>query len=298
MRLVDGDGRSAVEDRRGAALVERSDNGGDPRERRARRPSAPSLAKIVLASMIGTTIEFYDFYIYATAAVLVFPRLFFPAGDPARPLQSLATFALAFFARPVGSVLFGHFGDRVGRKRRWLRRCRPWDCRRYLSACCPATRRGRPRALGCWRCAGQVGPGGEWGGAVLLATENARPAARLVWHVSTTRRAVGFFLANGLFLLLALPLGLDEKSFTAWAWRIPFLLSAVLVAIGLYLRVSITETPAFPAASWSMTGARAPAPFLEVLTDESRSSWSRVRCRSWSATRCSTFRASSRSATA
>jgi len=201
--------------------------------------------------MVGTTIEFYDFYIYATAAVLVFPRLFFPAGNPAlATLQSLATFALGFFARPVGSALFGHFGDRIGRKATLVAALLTMGLSTimigllptYASIGVPA-----PVLLALCRFGQGLGLGGEWGGAVLLATENA-PAGRRSWYGMFPQLGapVGFLCSTGVFLLLTDRL--SDSDFFSYAWRIPFLASAPLVLVGLYVRLRLTETPEFQRA--------------------------------------------------
>ena len=158
------------------------------------RPGAPQTRRILFASLIGTTIEFFDFYIYATAAVLVFPRLFFPKGDPATAsLQSFATFALAFFARPVGSALFGHFGDRIGRKATLVTALLTMGISTVCIGLLPTYASIGVLAAGLLalcRLGQGVGLGGEWGGAVLLATENAPPGqAGLVRKLPATRRA-------------------------------------------------------------------------------------------------------------
>src|SRR6202789_4398473 len=222
--------------------------------------------QVLFASLIGTTIEFFDFYIYATAAVLVFPRLFFPATQPASAtLESLATFGIAFLARPVGSILFGHFGDRIGRKSTLVASMLTMGLSTTLIGVLPGY--AEAGALAPWllcilRFGQGVGLGGEWGGAALLATEYA-PRGRRAWFGMFPQLGppLGFLIANGLFLVLLL--GLGEADFVAWAWRIPFLLSAVLVAIGLYIRVSISETPAFRAAM--ARHERVAFPFLEVV---------------------------------
>jgi MFS family permease len=163
--------------------------------------------RVLFASMIGTTIEFYDFYIYATAAVLVFPRLFFAAGDPASAmLQSLATFALAFFARPVGSVLFGHFGDRVGRKATLVAALLTMGLSTIMIGLLPGYASIgvlAPVLLALCRFGQGLGLGGEWGGAVLLATENAPPGGRAWYGMFPQLGApVGFLCSSGIFLLL------------------------------------------------------------------------------------------------
>ena len=203
---------------------------------------------VLFASLIGTTIEFYDFYIYATAAVLVFPRLFFPAADPAAAtLQSLATFAIAFFARPVGSAVFGHFGDRIGRKATLVAALLTMGLSTVLIGLLPtyaAIGTLAPLLLALCRFGQGLGLGGEWGGAVLLATENAPPGKRAWYGMFPQLGApIGFFLSGGTFLLLGEVL--SDEEFFSWGWRVPFLASALLVIVGLYVRLKITETPDF-----------------------------------------------------
>jgi metabolite-proton symporter len=211
--------------------------------------SAPaSPRRILFASLIGTTIEFFDFYIYATAAVLVFPHLFFPASEPtAATLQSLATFALAFFARPLGSALFGHYGDRVGRKATLVAALLTMGISTVLIGLLPTYAQigvAAPALLALCRFGQGLGLGGEWGGAVLLATENAPPGKRAWYGMFPQLGApIGFLCSTGIFLLLTHYL--DESQLMAWGWRIPFLASAVLVLVGLWVRLRITETPAF-----------------------------------------------------
>ena len=225
-----------------------------------------SVGCIVLASLVGTTIEFYDFYIYGAAAALVIGQTFFPKSSAeAQALNAFLTFGIAFLARPVGSMLFGHFGDRIGRKSTLVASMLVMGLSTTLVGFLPGyTQAGvlAPWLLCLLRFGQGVGLGGEWGGAALLATENA-PAGRRAWFGMFPQLGppIGFFLANGVFL--ALLLGVGEANFVAWAWRIPFLLSAALVAIGLYVRVSITETPAFRAAM--ARHERVAVPLLEVL---------------------------------
>jgi metabolite-proton symporter len=213
-------------------------------------PSAPANKPrtVLFASLIGTTIEFYDFYIYATAAVLVFPRLFFPAADPAAAtLQSLATFAIAFFARPVGSAVFGHFGDRIGRKATLVAALLTMGVSTILIGLLPTYATIgtlAPLLLALCRFGQGLGLGGEWGGAVLLATENAPPGKRAWYGMFPQLGApLGFFLSGGTFLLLGQLM--TDADFFRYGWRIPFLASAVLVLVGLYVRLKITETPDF-----------------------------------------------------
>jgi metabolite-proton symporter len=229
-------------------------------------PAAPSSARILVASLIGTTIEFFDFYIYATAAVLVFPKLFFTAADPASAtLQSLATFALAFFARPLGSVMFGHFGDRVGRKATLVAALLTMGLSTVGIGLLPTY-----QSIGLWAPAllalcrfGQgFGLGGEWGGAVLLATENA-PVGRAAWYGMFPQLGapIGFIISTSSFLLLGR--FFSEQDFLQWAWRIPFLSSSLLVLVGLYVRLSLTETAAFRRAIDNQERVR--VPILHVL---------------------------------
>jgi metabolite-proton symporter len=227
--------------------------------------------RILLASLVGTTIEFFDFYIYATAAALVFPRLFFPKGDAtAALLQSFATFGLAFFARPVGSALFGHFGDRVGRKATLVTALLTMGISTVCIGLLPTYASiGAPAAglLALCRLGQGMGLGGEWGGAVLLATENAPPGKR-AWCGSFPQLGapLGFLLATGVFLLMSG--NLTEAELFSWGWRVPFLASAVLVLVGLYVRLQLVETPAF--ARTIELGERVRIPFMVVLAKHSR----------------------------
>ncbi len=227
--------------------------------------------RVLFASLIGTTIEFFDFYIYATAAVLVFPYLFFPEGDAAAAtLQSLATFALAFFARPVGSAVFGHFGDRIGRKATLVAALLTMGLSTVAIGLLPTY-----ASIGVWaplllalcRFGQGLGLGGEWGGAVLLATENAPPGKRAWYGMFPQLGApIGFLLSTGIFLLLTH--FMDNASFMAWGWRIPFLASAVLVLVGLWVRLKIEETPDF--RKTLAKGERERLPMLTVLTRHPR----------------------------
>jgi len=207
--------------------------------------------QVLFASMVGTTVEFFDFYIYATAAVLVFPRLFFPATDPATSmLASLATFGIAFLARPVGGALFGHFGDRIGRKKTLVLALSTMGLSTFAIGILPAYRVigfAAPLLLAICRFGQGIGLGGEWGGAVLLAVENAPPRKRALYGMFPQLGApLGFLLSGGTFLLLSR--WLSDKQFFAFGWRLPFLASAVLVLLGLYVRLTITETPVFQAS--------------------------------------------------
>ena len=200
---------------------------------------------------MGTAVEFFDFYIYATAAVLVFPKLFFPATDPASSvLASLATFAIAFVARPIGSALFGHFGDRIGRKRTLVVALLTMGISTFVIGTLPSYASiglAAPLLLALCRFGQGIGLGGEWGGAILLAVENAPPKRRALYGMFPQLGApLGFLLSGGIFLVLSR--WLTDGQFFAFGWRLPFLASAALVLLGLYVRLSITETPVFQEA--------------------------------------------------
>jgi metabolite-proton symporter len=228
--------------------------------------AAVSARRILFASLIGTTIEFFDFYIYATASVLVFPKLFFPGADSTTAsLQSFATFALAFLARPIGSALFGHFGDRVGRKATLVTALLTMGISTVLIGLLPTYASIGVIAavlLAVCRLGQGIGLGGEWGGAVLLATENA-PPGKEAWYGSFPQLGapLGFLCSTGIFLLLTH--ALDEAQFFAWGWRIPFLASAALVVVGLYIRLQLVETPQFSRVM--ELGERARVPLLTVV---------------------------------
>jgi metabolite-proton symporter len=222
--------------------------------------------QILLASLIGTAIEFFDFYIYATAAVLVFPRLFFPASEPATAtLASLATFAVAFVARPIGSVLFGHFGDRIGRKATLVAALLTMGLSTMAIGLLPSYETLgllAPVLLAVFRFGQGLGIGGEWGGAVLLATENAPPGKRAWYGMFPQLGApIGFFFSGGIFLLLSRTL--TNEQFLDWGWRVPFISSALLVGLGLYVRLSVTETPVFQKAVAAQ--AHREVPLLTVI---------------------------------
>lgn len=210
-----------------------------------------STTHIAFASFIGTAIEFYDFYIYAMAAALVIGEVFFPASDPAtQSLNAFLTFGLAFIARPVGAIVFGHFGDRIGRKATLAASLLLMGVSTLLIGLLPGY-----ESLGIWapiilcilRFGQGLGLGGEWGGAALLATEHA-PIGKRAWFGMFPQLgpSVGFLLATLSFLLLSLCL--SEAEFKAWGWRLPFIASAILVLVGLYVRFKLAETPEFAAA--------------------------------------------------
>ncbi|MEJ7692922.1 MFS transporter [Daejeonella sp.] len=209
---------------------------------------ANRVRRILAASLIGTTIEFFDFYIFATAAVLVFPKLFFSAADPnSAMLESLATFALAFFARPLGAALFGHFGDRKGRKATLVASLMTMGPSTVAIGLLPGYATigiAAPILLAVFRFGQGLGLGGEWGGAVLLATENAPPNKKAWYGMFPQLGApLGFLLSTGSFFILSRTM--SESDFISYGWRIPFIASALLVFVGLYVRLKISETPAF-----------------------------------------------------
>ncbi|QXV65275.1 MHS family MFS transporter [Mucilaginibacter sp. 21P] len=229
--------------------------------------SANSAGRILLASLIGTTIEFFDFYIYATAAVLVFPKLFFHSSDPtSATLESLATFALAFFARPLGAALFGHFGDRKGRKATLVAALMTMGPSTVAIGLLPGYDSigiFAPLLLALFRFGQGLGLGGEWGGAVLLATENA-PANKKAWYGMFPQLGapIGFLLSSATFYILGKVM--SDQDFINFGWRIPFIASAVLILLGLYVRLKITETPEFTKVIDN--NERSKVPFADVFT--------------------------------
>src|ERR1700742_1742657 len=234
-------------------------------------PARNSAVRVLFASLVGTTIEFFDFYIYATAAVLVFPKLFFPASDAsAATLQSFATFALAFFARPGGSALFGHFGDRIGRKATLVAALLTMGLSTVAGGLLPTYASigiAAPLLLAFFRLGQGLGLGGEWGGAVLLATENAPPGKKALYGMFPQLGApIGFLCSTGTFLLLTTCL--TDTQLLAWGWRIPFLASSLLVFVGLYVRLRLAETPAFQQAIEN--NERVQVPMLTVIAQHPR----------------------------
>ncbi|MDX9875758.1 MAG: MFS transporter [Spongiibacteraceae bacterium] len=214
-----------------------------------------SRSKVILASLVGTTIEFYDFYVYATAAVLVFPHLFFPSGnETVALLSSFAIFGAAMVARPLGSIYYGHLGDKVGRKKTLVAALLTMGIATFLIGLLPTY-----HAVGWWaplmlvilRLAQGFALGGEWSGAALVATENAPKGKRALYGTFPQLGApLGFIIANGLFLIVAALLPSDDparpsEAFLDWGWRIPFLFSAVMVVVGLWVRISLVESSAF-----------------------------------------------------
>ena len=227
-----------------------------------------SKTRVLFASLVGTTIEFFDFYIYATAAVLICPHLFFPAStDPmTATIQSLATFAIAFIARPIGAAIFGHLGDRIGRKATLVAALLTMGVSTVCIGLLPTYAQigiVAPLLLALCRLGQGLGLGGEWSGAVLLATENA-PEGKRAWYGMFPQLGapIGFILATGSFLGLGALM--SEADFMQWGWRIPFLASAALVIVGLYIRLKLHETPAFQKVLDKQKEVN--VPFKEVVT--------------------------------
>lgn len=227
-----------------------------------------SKTRVLFASLVGTTIEFFDFYIYATAAVLIFPHLFFPAStNPmTATIQSLATFAIAFIARPIGAAVFGHLGDRIGRKATLVAALLTMGISTVCIGLLPTYAQigiAAPLLLALCRLGQGLGLGGEWSGAVLLATENA-PEGKRAWYGMFPQLGapIGFILATGSFLGLGALM--SEADFMQWGWRIPFLASAALVIVGLYIRLKLHETPAFQKVLNKQKEVN--VPFKEVVT--------------------------------
>jgi metabolite-proton symporter len=221
-------------------------------------PAANPRSRVILASLIGTTIEFYDFYVYATAAVLVFPHLFFPAGnDTTALLASFAIFGAAMVARPLGAIFFGHLGDKKGRKLTLVGALLTMGIATFLIGLLPTFQTAgwfAPLLLVILRLAQGFALGGEWSGAALVATENAPAGKRAVYGTFPQLGApIGFIIANGLFLAIAAWMPSSDPSrpseaFLSWGWRLPFLFSSVMVIVGLWVRISLVESPAFAKA--------------------------------------------------
>lgn len=233
-----------------------------------------SVKTVIAASMVGTAIEFYDFYAYGTAAANYFPKVFF--GDTTNPtvalLASLLTFAIAFIARPLGSLVFGHFGDRMGRKTTLVVSLLTMGIATFLIGCLPTYNQWGVAAVAVLclcRFVQGIGLGGEWSGAALVATENAPEDKRALYGSFPELGApIGFFLSNGTYFLLET--FNDDDAMLAWGWRVPFLLSAILVIVGLVVRVQMEETPIFRLAQEQKKVVKSP------LTEVFKKSWKQV----------------------
>lgn len=233
------------------------------------RQGSTSMGRIALASLVGTTIEFYDFYAYGIAAALVLNTAFFPElSETAGTLAAFSTYAVAFFARPIGSVIFGHWGDRVGRKSVLIVSLLMMGISTVLIGLLPGySTLGIAAAalLVILRFVQGVGLGGEWGGAALLATEHAPADKRGLWGMfPQLGPSIGFILANAIFL--GVRLNIDAAAFASWGWRVPFIASIVLVVVGLWIRLSIAETPVFKKAIEQESLSR--VPFLDLVRHE------------------------------
>jgi metabolite-proton symporter len=234
----------------------------------AARPRS-SLRQVILASLIGTTIEWYDFFLYGTAAALVFNKLFFPASDPLTGLlQAFLTYSLGFVARPIGGLVFGHFGDRVGRKRLLMASLVLMGAASAAMGLLPTYQQigvAAPALLAALRFVQGFAVGGEWGGAVLMAGEFGDARRRGTW-AGWPQAGVpaGNLLAAGV--LAAMAAWQSEADFLAWGWRVAFLLSALLVAVGWWVRSTLSESPQFMEAEARAAHANEPAPALQALT--------------------------------
>jgi MFS transporter, MHS family, shikimate and dehydroshikimate transport protein len=227
--------------------------------------SSASLTRVVLASFVGTTIEWYDFFLYGTAAALVFNRLFFPTLDPlAGTMAAFGTYAVGFFARPVGGIVFGHFGDRMGRKSMLVTTLMLMGSATFLIGVMPTYDQvgvAAPLLLIVLRFVQGFGVGGEWGGAVRMVVEHGHSGRRGL-YASWVQAGVpaGLLLATAVFELFSL---LDEDTFLSWGWRVPFLFGIVLLAVGLFIRLQVFESPLF--AKIRDSKQQLGVPFFEVL---------------------------------
>ena len=226
------------------------------------------LRRVVVASMIGATIEWYDFFLYGVVAGTVFNKLFFPASDPlVSTLLAYATFAVGFLARPLGGVIFGHFGDRLGRKNMLVMTLMIMGVATFLIGLLPTYQEIgvlAPILMLMLRVLQGIGLGGEWGGAVLMTYEYAEPGRRgLYASLPQIGLSIGLCLASGVVALFSYVL--DDAQFLAWGWRVAFVLSVILVAIGIYIRLRIFETPEFAALKEKQGEAR--TPFLDMIKE-------------------------------
>jgi MFS transporter, MHS family, shikimate and dehydroshikimate transport protein len=240
---------------------------------------AAGFRRVVAASFIGTVIEWYDFYLYGTAAALVFEKLFFPTFDHfTGQLASFATFAIGFFARPLGGVFFGHFGDRVGRKAMLVATLMLMGVSTFLIGALPTYNQigvAAPVLLVLLRFVQGFAVGGEWGGAVLMVVEHGNTRGRGFYgSLSQSGTSVGLLLSIGVFSLVS---RLPEPQFLAWGWRIPFLLGIVLMAVGFIIRLQVQESPLF-AQMQSETNAQPKKswPLLEAIRTAPQNSWSYI----------------------
>lgn len=237
--------------------------------------SAPSVTpastrRVVLASFIGTTIEWYDFFLYGTAAALVFNQLFFTNLEPlAGTMAAFGTYAVGFFARPLGGIVFGHYGDKIGRKSMLVTTLMMMGIATILIGLLPTYNQigiWAPALLVLLRFVQGFGVGGEWGGAVLMAVEHSH-AGRRGYHASWVQAGVpvGMLLANGVFMLVS---RMEQTAFLSWGWRVPFLLGVILLGVGMFIRLKIMESPVFTQAKAKDSGPK--IPILTVLREHPR----------------------------
>jgi metabolite-proton symporter len=233
--------------------------------------------RVVLASFIGTTIEWYDFFLYGTAAALVFNQLFFPNVDPLTgTMAAFGTYAVGFFARPLGGIVFGHYGDKIGRKSMLVTTLMLMGVATVLIGLLPTYDQvgvAAPVLLVLLRFVQGFGVGGEWGGAVLMAVENSQPGRR-GYHASWVQAGVpvGMLLANGVFMVFS---RMEESAFLSWGWRVPFLLGALLLVVGMFIRLKIVESPVFLEAQKAVAEhpdaeEKKHVPILAVIRDHPR----------------------------
>ena len=242
-------------------MIQTTQGGSAPRE---------SVRRVAIASMVGTSIEWYDFFIFGTASALVFGRLFFPTfSELAGTLAAFASFAVGFVARPVGGLVFGHIGDRSGRKTTLVLTLTMMGLATFAMGLMPSY-----AAIGAWapilmvllRFVQGMAVGGEWGGAVLMATEHSGGERRgFFGSFAQMGSAVGGLMATGIFLLMQ---QLPEEDFVSWGWRVPFLFSIVLVLVGLFIRLRIMESPVFAQIKEARRVVKVPV--VELLRSESR----------------------------
>ncbi|RXF74269.1 MFS transporter [Hansschlegelia zhihuaiae] len=235
-------------------------------EAAAQQPTKEDIRRVVMASVIGATIEWYDFFLYGIVAGIVFNKLFFPAGDPVVGIMlAYTTFAIGFVARPLGGVIFGHFGDKIGRKSMLVLTLMIMGVATVLIGLLPTYQQiglAAPVLLLVLRIAQGIGIGGEWGGAVLMAYEYA-PENKRGFYASLPQigLAIGLCLASGVVAIMS---SLPDEQFMAWGWRVGFVASIILVAVGLYIRLKILETPEF--AKVKASQAEVKIPFVEMIT--------------------------------
>jgi len=230
---------------------------------RSASPRRTPMKRVALASFVGSTIEFYDFYVYGTATALVFPKVSFPQlGSAMATIASLATFAAAFLSRPFGAVAFGHFGDRVGRKRTLVATLLIMGLSTVAVGLVPGSAAigfAAPLILLVLRLLQGFALGGEWAGSALLTAEYAPTAQRGMWGMFTSLGGgAGLVLTSLMFLGVNNTIGEKSSAFMSWGWRIPFLASALLVVIALYVRASVKETPVFAAEKARSAPSKAP----------------------------------------